>query len=223
METIKNQHGVEITSVDIDEANMSQLRQYCQFNMLEGWQQFKKIEQLRRFLNESGYRGRIQLVVLPDELHFDKKGTEDLEWDGKLDTERWCQMRIHPEVGFANHSNKLSPVYVNNGRDDAWLPRGRDFIVRERLFLALSQAQPTSRHQDQDKFGIAIGRFEDAVVARVDKYPHTFHRYRGLVKNGDPRRPHELDPNSSEFKPIVRPKGMGQHEAIDLTRKAAAA
>ena len=146
------------------------------------------------------------------------------EWDGiNKDKERWCQIKIHAEQKRGEQSNRLMPVPIDNGGVGGYLPREHMLLVRERMYVMIRDCKPTERHQDQDRFGFAIGKFEDAIVSEVERYPHTLYGYRGYIKDDPHLRPQETDPESPHFIFVVPHAGMDKHAAMDVMRRNQAA
>ena len=215
---MENTH--KVIKVNIEEATSEQLKQFCQFNELEGWKDLKNVGQFRRFVIDAGYVKQIILVELEEVVPVDAAlPAYAEEWDGTPEKERFCQIKIHAERKMGEQSNRLMPVPVDNGGVGGYLPRETMLLVRERMFVMIRDCRPTERHQDQDRFGFAIGKFEDAVVTVVDRYPYTLYGYRGYLADGHNLREMEIDPESVHFIFVVPHKGMDQHEAREIMRR----
>ena len=173
-----------LKQIPAKEANAQQLFEYLTISGIPVADSLKR--------NEDEMRDLIAEAKLPDPIFISDvisqpvpgMSSEDAfsqPWDEE--NERWCLLRIQLD-NQGEDTESAIPVIVN--QDVVWLPRGVMVCVRERFWRHLAACCEIRYNQALRKDG-TTGKFSEAVKTVVERYPHQFMGFKGLVKDGSPK------------------------------------
>ena len=169
-----------LESVAVNDATLSELREYLTITGIDGVSSDDTLGKLRRLAKDAGIENIVRMAPEMVVEYERQKRSNPIKPYNPDDpsTERWCSVTLHQDM--ENDSmGRNEPLYVSVNEISCWVPRNVRVCIRERIYLVIAEAKEV-RYPPADE-GATMRKFSAADGFEVNSVPHTFHGYKERV------------------------------------------